>query len=132
MSDFVMTTDCGLSADTDDHNDNGLEEKSNGTDIKDHPSRGDSRKPIGELTEQSRMLEVKDDTADVNMEASILADDVLRAGGFGARDDIGSFLPVAIDSTDFEASLRDAKDFEEPQGEILRPGLGWTGSRDKE
>ncbi|KAJ6802773.1 uncharacterized protein M6B38_191480 [Iris pallida] len=132
MNDSVMTTDCGLSAGTNDHNDNGLEEKSNETDIKDHASQGDSRKPIGELTEQSRMLEIEDDTVDVNMEASILADDVLRAGGFGARDDIGSFLPVAIDSTDFEASLRDAKDFEEPQGEILRPGLGWTGSRDKE
>ena len=41
------------------------------------------------------------------------ADDVERAGGLGARDEIGSFLPVAMDSTDFEASLRDARDFEE-------------------
>ncbi|CAK9183831.1 unnamed protein product [Ilex paraguariensis] len=65
---------------------------------------------------------------DVNMEASIRADDVLRAGGFGARDDISSFLPVASDSTDFEASLRDARDYEEPQEEICRPGLGWMGA----
>ena len=63
--------------------------------------------------------------ADVNMEASISADDVMRAGGFGARDDISSFLPVASDSTDFEASLRDARDYEEPQKDIFRPGLGW-------
>ncbi|KAL7583381.1 hypothetical protein Lser_V15G42653 [Lactuca serriola] len=62
---------------------------------------------------------------DVNMEASISADDVMRAGGFGARDDISNFLPVASDSTDFEASLRDARDYEEPQKEICRPGLGW-------
>lgn len=62
---------------------------------------------------------------DVNMEASISADDVMRAGGFGARDDISSFLPVASDSTDFEASLRDARDYEEPQKDICRPGLGW-------
>ncbi|PIA48331.1 hypothetical protein AQUCO_01400735v1 [Aquilegia coerulea] len=65
-------------------------------------------------------------TGEVNMEASITSDDVVRAGGFGARDDIGSFLPVAIDSTDFESSLRDARDYEEPQGQISRPVLGWT------
>ncbi|KAI3750378.1 hypothetical protein L2E82_21013 [Cichorium intybus] len=65
------------------------------------------------------------DSGDVNMEASISADDVMRAGGFGARDDISNFLPVASDSTDFEASLRDARDYEEPQKEICRPGLGW-------
>lgn len=63
---------------------------------------------------------------EVNMEASITADDIMRAGGFGATDDINSFLPVAMDLTDFEASLRDARDYEEPQGEISRPGLGWT------
>ncbi|PON38928.1 hypothetical protein TorRG33x02_343980 [Trema orientale] len=67
----------------------------------------------------------KDAPGEVNMEASILADDVIRAGGFGARDDIGSFLPVASDFTDFEAMIRDAREYEEPQGEICRPGLGW-------
>ncbi|KAK9128831.1 hypothetical protein Syun_017628 [Stephania yunnanensis] len=56
----------------------------------------------------------------------------IPAGGFGARDDIGSFLPVAIDSTDFEASLRDARDYEEPQEQINRPGLGWTGAMESE
>lgn len=69
-----------------------------------------------------------DASGDVNTEASITTDDVIRAGGFGARDDISSFLPVASDSTDFEASIRDARDYEEPQGEVSRPGLGWTGT----
>ncbi|XP_077252322.1 uncharacterized protein LOC143891642 [Tasmannia lanceolata] len=63
---------------------------------------------------------------EVNMEATITTDDVIRAGGFGATDNIGIFLPVAMDSTDFEASLRDAMDFEESQAQKSRPGLGWT------
>ncbi|XP_054802191.1 uncharacterized protein LOC129305970 [Prosopis cineraria] len=67
-------------------------------------------------------------SGEVNMEASITADDVIRAGGFGARDDISSFLPVASDSTDFEASIRDARDYEESQGKVSRPGLGWNES----
>lgn len=71
-----------------------------------------------------------DAPGDVNMEASILADDVIRAGGFGARDDISSFLPVASDSTDFEAMIRDAREYEEPQGEICRPGLGWRETKE--
>ncbi|RAL51858.1 unnamed protein product [Cuscuta campestris] len=62
---------------------------------------------------------------EVNMEAEITPDDVMRAGGFGARDDIGSFLPTAVDTTDFEASIRDARGYEEPQEAICRPGLGW-------
>lgn len=69
-------------------------------------------------------------SGEVNMEASITTDDVLRAGGFGARDDIGSFLPVASDSTDFEAAIRDARDYEEPEGETQRPGLGWDKPRE--
>lgn len=63
---------------------------------------------------------------EVNMEASISAEDVIRAGGFGAKDDIGSFLPVASDSTDFEESIRSARDYEEAQPEVQRPGLGWS------
>lgn len=66
-------------------------------------------------------------SAEMNMEAPITSDDVMRAGGFGARDDIGCFLPVASDSTDFEASLRDARDYEDPQENIDKPGLGWKG-----
>ncbi|KAE9591182.1 hypothetical protein Lal_00032158 [Lupinus albus] len=77
-------------------------------------------------------LEEMDASGDVNMEASITTDDVIRAGGFGARDDISSVLPVASDSTDFEASIRDARDYEEPQGEVSRPGLGWTGTTKEE
>ncbi|CAN4089857.1 unnamed protein product [Withania somnifera] len=64
---------------------------------------------------------------DVNMEADISMDDVIRAGGLGARDDLNSVLPVAADTTDFEVSIRDAWDYERWQREsISRPGLGWT------
>lgn len=66
---------------------------------------------------------------DFNIEATITEDDVQRAGGFGATDDIRSFLPVALDSTDFEASLRSARDYEEPQSEVSRPGLGWSENK---
>lgn len=65
---------------------------------------------------------------DMNMEAAISADDVMRAGGFGAKDDIGSLLPTAMDSTDFEASLRDARDFEGEQEQPSHPGLGYKGT----
>ncbi|CAN6337749.1 unnamed protein product [Urochloa humidicola] len=68
--------------------------------------------------------------ADVNMEAAISTEDVMRAGGFGAKDDIGSLLPTAIDSTDFEASLRDARDFEGEKEAPSHPGLGWKGEKD--
>ncbi|KAJ0100191.1 hypothetical protein Patl1_20434 [Pistacia atlantica] len=71
-------------------------------------------------------------SGDVNMEATITPDDVIRAGGLGARDDISSFLPVASDSTDFEASIRDAQDYEQQLEEIRRPGLGWTETSGKE
>ncbi|XP_008806581.1 uncharacterized protein LOC103719220 [Phoenix dactylifera] len=91
----------------------------------------DMKKVNGKVMEQSAGMRNENNTGDVNMEAAITTDDVIRAGGFGARDDISSFLPVAIDSTDFEASLRDARDFEEPQEEISRPGLGWTESMDE-
>jgi hypothetical protein len=65
--------------------------------------------------------------ADIDMEAAISTEDVVRAGGFGAKDDIGSLLPTAIDSTDFEASIRDARDFEGEREEPSHPGLGWKG-----
>ncbi|XP_051210092.1 uncharacterized protein [Lolium perenne] len=65
---------------------------------------------------------------DMNMEAAISADDVMRAGGFGAKDDIGSLLPTAMDSTDFEASLRDARDFEDEQEKPSHPGLGYKAT----
>ncbi|KAK2362630.1 hypothetical protein P8452_66371 [Trifolium repens] len=87
---------------------------------------GDSKG--GKNSPKGTSLEEIDVSAEVNMEASITPDDVIRAGGFGARDDISSFLPVASDSTDFEASIRDARDYEEPQAEVSRPGLGWTGA----
>ncbi|CAO2822328.1 unnamed protein product [Amaranthus hypochondriacus] len=68
-------------------------------------------------------------STEVSMEATINPEDVIRAGGFGARDDISSLLPIASDSTDFEASLLDARGYEEPQGEQRRPGLGWKEDR---
>ncbi|XP_042055901.1 uncharacterized protein LOC121800395 isoform X1 [Salvia splendens] len=61
----------------------------------------------------------------VNMEASFFSDDVIRAGGFGATDNISSFLPVASDHTDFEGNLRDARGYEESEEKSSRPGLGW-------
>ncbi|KAJ4830983.1 hypothetical protein Tsubulata_009301 [Turnera subulata] len=72
-----------------------------------------------------------DASAEVNMEASITTDDVLRAGGLGARDDISSFLPVASDSTDFEETILNAKNYEGAQGETSRPGLGWTEAAER-
>lgn len=79
------------------------------------------------VTNENDMSQDKRDQprGEVNMEASISAEDVIRAGGFGAKDDIGSFLPVASDSTDFEESLRSARDYEETQPEVQRPGLGY-------
>ncbi|CAI0439701.1 unnamed protein product [Linum tenue] len=71
-------------------------------------------------------------SGEVNMEAAISTDDVIRAGGFGARDDIGSLLPVASDSTDFEAMILNAKDYEGPQAEQRRPGLGWKDASEGE
>ncbi|WOK96805.1 hypothetical protein Cni_G05513 [Canna indica] len=82
----------------------------------------------GKVVEPNIGTRDKGDTCVVYTDVTLSLDDVIRAGGLGARDDISSVLPVAIDSTDFEASLRDARDFEEPQGQIRRPGLGWTES----
>ncbi|KAK2651925.1 hypothetical protein Ddye_011781 [Dipteronia dyeriana] len=77
---------------------------------------------VGEPVSQGEV----DSFRKLSMEATITTDDVIRAGGFGARDDISSFLPVASDSTDFEASIRDAQEYEQPREEVRRPGLGWT------
>ncbi|KAL3679486.1 hypothetical protein R1sor_022442 [Riccia sorocarpa] len=69
---------------------------------------------------------------DYVLEAPILADDVIRAGGLGARDELGSVLPAAMDATDFEASLRDAQQYEEDYksdsdtNKIPRPGVGFV------
>ncbi|KAD6119633.1 hypothetical protein R6Q59_025658 [Mikania micrantha] len=91
------------------------------------------RKHNSSTIEENKVEDDADmDSGDVNMEASISADDVMRAGGFGARDDISSFLPVASDSTDFEASLRDAREYEEPQKDVCRPGLGWKDDVNKQ
>ncbi|KAI5682799.1 hypothetical protein M9H77_04027 [Catharanthus roseus] len=95
--------------------------------LEQHQSDKDGNPQTAELdTEYGANVRDEAASGDINMEASISADDVMRAGGFGARDDINNFLPVASDSTDFEASLLDAREYEEPQEEIRRPGLGWT------
>ncbi|CAH2074234.1 unnamed protein product [Thlaspi arvense] len=90
-------------------------------------SKTDDRRQSHRVTNQIDMIQESREKphGEVNMEASISAEDVIRAGGFGAKDDIGSFLPVASDSTDFEESIRSARDYEEPQPEVQRPGLGW-------
>lgn len=61
----------------------------------------------------------------VKMECYVTSDDVIRAGGFGATDNISSFLPVASDFTDFEENIRDARAYEESEEKSNRPGLGW-------
>ncbi|XP_048137778.1 uncharacterized protein LOC115737637 [Rhodamnia argentea] len=73
----------------------------------------------------ARLVDIET-SGDVNMDASISPDDVARAGGLGARDDISSLLPVASDSTDFEEALLEAQNYEGPQRDVSRPGLGWT------
>ncbi|CAH9068721.1 unnamed protein product [Cuscuta epithymum] len=100
-------------------------------DQKAHQDAGEGNKKISKTDSKGERDIIKNlvqrgGAGEVNMEAEITPDDVMRAGGLGARDDIGSFLPTAIDTTDFEASLLDAREYEEPQERICRPGLGWT------
>jgi hypothetical protein len=66
---------------------------------------------------------------DVNMEAPISTEDLARAGGLGARDDLASPMPTTVDATDFEESLMDAREYEDKEGDAeaalhLHPGLG--------
>lgn len=75
--------------------------------------------------------EIMHTSGEVNMEASITPEDVLRAGGLGARDDISSVVPVASDSTDFEDTILEAQGYEELEKQIHRPGLGWTEATDQ-
>ncbi|KAL3533716.1 hypothetical protein ACH5RR_007237 [Cinchona calisaya] len=95
---------------------------------RDNPLVSNADIEVGKNVKEDIPEAYMDTPGKVDMGASISADDVIRAGGFGARDDIGSFLPVASDFTDFEDSLLDARDHEEPQEKISRPGLGWTES----
>ncbi|KAL9232602.1 hypothetical protein vseg_007696 [Gypsophila vaccaria] len=86
----------------------------------------------GKDGEQKQAPQHSEPSGEVNMEAAIDPDDVIRAGGFGARDGLSSALPMASDSTDFESSLLDMRDYEEPQGEKRRPGLGWSENKESE
>ncbi|XP_022744703.1 uncharacterized protein LOC111295471 [Durio zibethinus] len=80
----------------------------------------------------SKTLENVQTSGEINMEVSVTVEDVIRAGGFGARDDISSFLPIASDWTDLESSIRDAKNYEGPQRDVCRPGLGWREASERE
>ncbi|KAJ4767239.1 Mediator of RNA polymerase II transcription subunit 23 [Rhynchospora pubera] len=103
----------------------------------------DSKNQVGKSKEQNEengnsnkgCLQKDHTIGDIEMEAEITPEDVEKAGGFGARDDISSLLPATIDATDLEESLLDARGFEEEgsrEGEAFRPGIGWTGpSSDK-
>ncbi|KAI4378441.1 hypothetical protein MLD38_015921 [Melastoma candidum] len=87
-------------------------------------------KAAGEASLGARAVDVET-AGEVSTAAALTPEEFVRAGGFGARDDMSSVLPVASDSTDFEASLLDARDYEEePQGKISRPGLGWSEGTD--
>lgn len=98
------------------------------TDFEDHLRDVRSyEEPEDKFAEDVKKHAASESQEAVNMEASVNSDEVLRAGGFGATDDISSFLPVASDFTDFEANLRDARDYEDSEEKINRPGLGWTG-----
>lgn len=105
----------------------GLKEKQG--DQRDNPQVSTAENEVEKNIKEDIPTTYTETPGEVNMEASILAEDVMRAGGFGARDDISSFLPVASDFTDFEASIHDARIYEEPQKEVSRPGLGWMESQ---
>ncbi|KAI3980407.1 hypothetical protein MKX01_003946 [Papaver californicum] len=112
------------------------------------PIKDQTKNPLSRETVDFEKEKKKGEKTSVEMEeeARITTEDVIRAGGFGARDDIGSFLPVAMDSTDFEASIRDARGYEDEEeedsvinqdpattiqeqgGQSKRPGLGWTST----
>ncbi|KAL0339707.1 UNVERIFIED_CONTAM: hypothetical protein Sradi_4487500 [Sesamum radiatum] len=60
----------------------------------------------------------RDASGEVNMEVSVTADDVMRAGGFGTSDSISSLLPVASDFTDFEDHLQRVQGYEDSVDKI--------------
>lgn len=68
---------------------------------------------------------------DVEMEAPISNEDLIHAGGLGARDELDSMVPSAVDGTDYEESLMDAMEYEDKVDAnsvpVVRPGLGATG-----
>ncbi|GBG86360.1 hypothetical protein CBR_g41355 [Chara braunii] len=62
---------------------------------------------------------------DADTQVSFWMRDMERAGGLGARDDLGSAFPVAMDATDREAALRDYDDADyEYAGSVLGPENG--------
>lgn len=67
---------------------------------------------------------------DVEMEAPISTDDLIRAGGFGAGDGLNSVMPTSMDGTDLEGSLIEAYEYEGKEDDgasrPLHPGLGAT------
>lgn len=63
--------------------------------------------------------------AEWDMSAPISAEDIVKAGGLGARDDIGSAVPVAADNTDMEETL-----MEFGAKETSHEGLGYTSNNE--
>ncbi|KAJ8565094.1 hypothetical protein K7X08_001554 [Anisodus acutangulus] len=86
---------------------------------KDHSTKNEGTESYQKLHQASRK-----ETSEVNQGQG--GKKHRRAGGLGARDDLNSVLPMAADTTDFEASIRDAWDYEGQRKSVNRPGLGWT------
>ena len=55
----------------------------------------------------------------VDMSAPISAEDLARAGGLGAKDDMGHALPVAVDATDFEEVLMGLEGASDAKGDPI-------------
>ncbi|CAA7400066.1 unnamed protein product [Spirodela intermedia] len=83
----------------------------------------------GEVFQESMEIEISPQKEgchlDIDMEAPITVDQIKQSDGLGAMDDITGFLPAAIDSSDYESVLRNAREFEGLPTEISRAGLGW-------
>eukprot|EP00475_Leptophrys_vorax_P035679 TRINITY_DN5905_c0_g1_i4.p1 TRINITY_DN5905_c0_g1~~TRINITY_DN5905_c0_g1_i4.p1 ORF type:complete len:141 (+),score=8.50 TRINITY_DN5905_c0_g1_i4:193-615(+) len=62
---------------------------------------------------------------EVDMSAPISEDDLMRAGGFGTRDAIGSAFPEAVDATDFEEAVNEPLDESEEHTPVSHTGIGF-------
>ena len=62
------------------------------------------------MDDAKRIPEISESHVEVDMEAPVSEEDVLKAGGLGARDSLGTPLPEAMDATDFEEAVMSAVD----------------------
>ena len=60
------------------------------------------------MADAKQLSEISESHVEVDMEAPVSEEDVLKAGGFGARDALGTPLPEAMDATDFEEAVMSA------------------------